>query len=116
MDFSQPFQLTPSNAHHFFGYYSICPWSKNQRYYVCLETEFHHRMPKKGEKAKILLLDLKEDTTNILFETEAWNFQQGSMLNWLPSSPHNIIFNIILKNSFIPCTIITKNVKFETLK
>ena len=94
MEFSPTFQLTPSNAHHFFGYYSICPWSKNQRYYVCLETEFHHRMPKKGEKAKILLLDLKEDSVEYLFETEAWNFQQGSMLNWLPSSPNtHIIFN-----------------------
>ncbi|MBD3253701.1 MAG: hypothetical protein GF383_01335, partial [Candidatus Lokiarchaeota archaeon] len=94
MKFSPPVQLTPSDSHHFFGYYSVCPWSKNQKYYTCLESEFHHRMPRKREKAKIILLNLEQKTHEFLIETNAWNFQQGSMLHWFPSSPNNcIIFN-----------------------
>ena len=67
-----------------------------------LESEFHHRMPKKGETAKIILLDLKQDTIETLYETKAWNFQQGSMLHWLPSSPNSkIIFNDLEGNKAI---------------
>ena len=94
MEVSEPRQLTPSDQNHFFGYYEISPWSKDGRYFVCLETDFQNHMPRIGEKARILLLDLKENTQRILTETQAWNFQQGAMLHWLPSSPNNkILFN-----------------------
>ena len=94
MQVSEPRQLTPSDHNHFFGYYEISPWSANGRYFVCLETDFQDHMPRIGEKARILLLDLKENTQRILTETQAWNFQQGAMLHWLPSAQNNkIIFN-----------------------
>lgn len=94
MEFSEPIQLTPNGAHHFFGYYEISPWSANGRYFVCLETDFQDHMPRIGEKSRILLLDLKDNTQRVLTETQAWNFQQGTMLHWLPSAPNNkIIFN-----------------------
>lgn len=94
MEFSQPKQLTSDNAMHFFGYYGIPPWSANGRYFVCLETTFHDHMPLLGEKAKILLLDLENHDSRVLYETHAWNFQQGTMLHWFPLDPNRkIIFN-----------------------
>lgn len=77
---STPYQLTPNNFHHFFGYYGICPWSENERYFICLETEFQDHMTGFGETAGILLTDLKENTHRIIGNTRAWNFQQGAML------------------------------------
>ena len=69
---------------------------------MCLETDFQNHMPRIGEKAHILLLDLKENTQKILTETQAWNFQQGAMLHWLPSSPNKkILFNDCRKEGLI---------------
>ena len=86
--FSTAKQLTPNNAHHFFGYYGIPPWSQNGRYFICLESSFQDHMPELGETAKIMLLDLQEGTHRYIAETKAWNFQQGSMMHWLPSDPN----------------------------
>lgn len=92
--YSKPKQLTPKESHHFFGYYGISPWSQNERYFVCLETDFHNHMPRFGETARILILDLKDHQSRIIAETRAWNYQQGTMLHWLPSDPNSkIIFN-----------------------
>lgn len=94
IEYSSPYQLTESGAHHFFGYYGISPWSKNERYFICLETDFQDHMPSFGETAKILLIDFKENGSRIIGQTRAWNFQQGTMLHWLPSHPNSkIIFN-----------------------
>jgi hypothetical protein len=94
VEFSTAKQLTPNNAHHFFGYFGIPPWSQNGRYFVCLESSFQDHMPELGETAKIMLLDLQEGTHRYLAETKAWNFQQGSMMHWLPSDPNRkIIYN-----------------------
>lgn len=94
MNFSPPVQLTPNNAHHFFGYFGISPWSRDERYFLYLETTFHDHMPKYGQSVKIIKADLRQNCTECLTETLAWNFQQGCMLHWLPSNPnHKIIYN-----------------------
>ncbi len=95
MQFSKPRLLTPANGkHHFFGYYGVCPWDATGRYFVCLETDFHNHMPGLGEKARILLLDLQAGEGKAIAETNGWNYQQGAMLNWLPSDPgRKIVFN-----------------------
>jgi hypothetical protein len=94
LKFTPPTPITSTNAQHFYGYYSICPWSKNGKYYVCLECQFQDHMPDLGESAKIMLLDLESGTHRYIAETKAWNFQQGSMIHWLPSAPNSkIIFN-----------------------
>jgi hypothetical protein len=94
IDYSKPYQLTKKGSHHFFGYYGISPWSQNERYFICLETDFQDHMPHFGESARILLIDFKENETKIIATTRAWNFQQGAMLHWLPTNPNKkIIFN-----------------------
>jgi hypothetical protein len=95
VQFSKPRLLTPANGKHpFFGYYGVCPWDITGRYFICLETGFQDHMPLLGEKARILLLDLETGKGKAITETNGWNFQQGAVLNWLPSDPgHKIAFN-----------------------
>lgn len=79
---------------HWFGYYDKPPWDATGRYMLCLEAEDHGRLPAAGEKATVALIDLETDTVEPLTETRAWNWQQGCMLQWLPSAPdREIIFN-----------------------
>lgn len=51
-------------------------------------------MPEFEETANVILLDLDSNSSLILAKTHAWNFQQGSMLYWLPEDNNRkIIFN-----------------------
>ncbi|MDH5398014.1 MAG: hypothetical protein OEX02_07700, partial [Cyclobacteriaceae bacterium] len=46
-------RLTHGPKHHFFGYYDMSPWNRDESKLVCLESEFQHRLPNPGETANI---------------------------------------------------------------
>lgn len=86
--------LTQPPKHHFFGYYGISPWNRNQTRLVCLEVDFQDRLPEAGEKARIGLVDARRGGFQPLTETATWNLQQGCMLHWHPLAPdREILFN-----------------------
>lgn len=87
--------VTTGPRHHFFGYYDKCPWDATGRYLLGLETTFMDRPPGADDRAVIGLIDIRDDRRwHPLTETRAWNWQQGTMLQWLPSAPdREIIYN-----------------------
>lgn len=86
--------LTSGPNHHFFGYYGISPWSRDESNMVCIESTFQDRMPEPGEKAKIGLVNPENGKFTPIAETFTWNLQQGAMLHWNPLKPnHEIIYN-----------------------
>ena len=88
--------LTRGPKHHFFGYYGISPCNASDRLYACLESDFHERMPRPGERATIGLVPLGDEPGAFqpLTATAAWNLQQGAMLHWLPSdADRTLVFN-----------------------
>lgn len=86
--------VTRGPKHHFFGYYGICPWDATGRYLACLESDFHDRPPKRGDKATVGIVELATGRFEPLAQTEAWNLQQGCMLHWLPTAPDRLlVFN-----------------------
>ena len=95
--------ITREPKHHFFGYYDKCPWDSAGRYILALEVDFMNRPPTPEDEAVIGLVDLAEDCRWIpLTKTRAWNWQQGCMLQWLPSAPHRkIIYNDRDNDEFI---------------
>ena len=79
---------------HFFGYYDKTPWDVSGRYLLALEADFMDRRPGPDDVATVGMVDLAEGNRFVpLGETRAWNWQQGCMLQWLPGSPDEIIFN-----------------------
>jgi len=87
--------VTRGPKHHFFGYYDKCPWDSTGRYILALEVNFMNRPPIPEDEAVIGLIDLVDNNRWIpLAKTRTWNWQQGCMLQWLPSAPHRrIIYN-----------------------
>lgn len=79
--------LTAGPKHHFFGYYGVSPWNHAGDKLICLETPFQNRMPRPGEPATIVLVDPDSGAAKPIVETQAWNLQQGCMLNWSPLEP-----------------------------
>ncbi|MDA0746981.1 MAG: hypothetical protein O2954_10710 [bacterium] len=87
--------VTTGPKHHFFGYYDKCPWDATGRYLLGLATEFMDRSPTPEDEAEIGMVDLADNNRWVPIEkTQAWNWQQGTMLHWLPTAPdREIIYN-----------------------
>lgn len=80
--------VTRGPNHHFFGYYDKCPWDGSGRYLLALETDFIDQPPTATDMATVGVLDLEDNNRfRPLGQTRAWNWQQGTMLHWLPV-PH----------------------------
>ncbi|KKB11307.1 hypothetical protein VE25_13405 [Devosia geojensis] len=99
-----PLEAKPitSDRHHFFGYYDKFPFNKSGRYHLALETGFIDRQPTRDDVAVIGMVDMADDNRWIpLAETTAWSWQQGTMLQWLPSEPEStIIYNVRANDRF----------------
>jgi hypothetical protein len=89
-------QITYGPKHHFFGYIGhvrTIPWNQSGRFIVALQTHFQERMPAPGEAADIILLDTRNNfAAQVVDQTRAWNFQQGTMLYWNPAAPETQFF------------------------
>lgn len=87
-------KLTSGPKHHFFGYYGVSPWSRDESMMIGIESSFHDRLPNPGEKAAIGLIDPLKGNFEELTKTLTWNLQQGAMLHWNPLLPNTeIIYN-----------------------
>ena len=71
----------------FFGYYDKSPWSSDMN-----QTIFH-RLDR--EKAAIIVLDRTSGKQSLVGFSNTWNWQQGSMAQWIPrNDDHKVIFNV----------------------
>jgi len=79
---------------HFFGYYDKSPWDATGRYMLALRVAFMERPPTPEDIAVVGMVDLDDGCPwQPLAETVAWYWQQGTMLQWLPSAPdREVIF------------------------
>lgn len=79
-------QAPIEDGDYFFGYYDKTPWSADMRQLVM------HRIV--GDEIEILLCDREARSVEVLGRSLAWNYQQGSMAQWLPSSTRPaVIYN-----------------------
>ena len=86
--------VTHGPRFHFFGYYDKFPWDLTGRYLLGLETTFMDRPPAPDDVAVVGMVDLAEGNRwQPLAETKAWNWQQGTMLQWLPTAPDREIIH-----------------------
>ncbi|PRY82678.1 hypothetical protein [Alkalibacterium olivapovliticus] len=78
---------------YFFGFHDKIPWSHDNKMLLSHKFNIPNREPTKGEQLEIGYFhgkDFKEFKS--LGKTESWNWQQGSMLQWM-NNENRIIFN-----------------------
>ncbi len=86
--------ITRGPKHHWFGYYDKLEFDPTGRYVLGMEVDFEHRSPTPQDVIKIGMVDLEDGDRWIeLDESRLWCWQQGCMLQWLPGSKTEIIFN-----------------------
>ena len=87
-------QLTNGPKQHWFGYYDKWQVDPTGRYVLGCEVDQLFRSPTPMDTLRIGLIDLEEGNQwrEIGFST-AWGWQQGCMLQWIPGSTEEIIWN-----------------------
>jgi len=86
--------ITRGPKFHWFGYYDKLQFDPTGRYCLGMEVGFEHRSPRPDDAIKVGMVDLQDNDRWIeLGETTAWCWQQGCMLQWLPGSKSELIWN-----------------------
>ena len=102
-------RLTPADRQFFFGYYDL-PAADVAGRHLCQQVPFRDRFATPDDLAVLGWIPLPsqaDDCEGVPFEifgrTRAWNFQQASMLQWLPTSPDWCLYNIFEEGAFGCC-------------
>ena len=86
--------LTRGPDYHWFGYYDKLQFDPTSRYVLAMAVDFEHRPPRPDEEIRIGLIDLQDgDSWRTIGTTSAWCWQQGCMLQWIPGSASEVIWN-----------------------
>ncbi len=87
----------------FFGFHDKSPWDPDGRFIAA-----HHIPTGRGRSAAklgIAILDPLTEETRILAETRAWNWQQGSQLQWLGGPPRLVFNDFDMKGRPLVCVV-----------
>jgi hypothetical protein len=94
--------ITKGPKHHWFGYYDKLEFDPTGRYILSNEVDFEHRSPRADDVISVGMIDLRDGDRWIpLGESRAWNWQQGCMLQWLPGSRTEVIWNDRVEGQFV---------------
>ena len=86
--------ITKGTKFHWFAYYDKWQFDPTDRYVLGNEVDFEGRSPTADDAIKVGMVDLKDSDRWIeLGESRAWNWQQGCMLQWLPGSDSEVVWN-----------------------
>jgi len=86
--------LTKGPKFHWFGYYDKLEIDPTNRYVLGMEVGFENRPPTGDDVIKVGMVDLQDGDRWIeLGESRAWCWQQGCMLQWLPGSATEVLWN-----------------------
>lgn len=86
--------ITAGPKFHWFGYYDKLEFDPESRRVLGMEVDFEHRSPRADDKIRIGMVDLADgDRWTDLGSSTAWGWQQGCMLQWIPGSSEEAIWN-----------------------
>ncbi len=86
--------ITCIPGYHWFGYYDKLQFDSADRHVLGMKVNFEHRSPQPEDVIEIGMVDLTDgDRWVELGHSRAWCWQQGCMLQWLPGSDTEIIWN-----------------------
>jgi 3D (Asp-Asp-Asp) domain-containing protein len=95
-------KLTNGPKQHWFGYYDKWQVDPTGRYILGCQVDTFFRSPKITDTLRIGVIDLlKNNEWTELGISRAWGWQQGCMLQWLPGSDQEIIWNDLEGGKFV---------------
>ena len=108
--------ITRGPKFHWFGYYDKLEFDPAGRYVLGMEVGFEHRSPKPDDAIGIGMVDLKDNDRWIeLGSSRAWGWQQGCMLQWIPGSKSQVLWNDCRDGRFVCHVLDVKTRKKRTI-
>jgi hypothetical protein len=108
--------ITRGPKFHWFGYYDKLEFDPTNRYVLGQEADFEHRQPTAADSIAVGMVDLQDDDRWIeLGRTWAWCWQQGCMLQWVPGSESEVLWNDREGGRFVCRILDTKTGKLRTI-
>ncbi len=87
---------------HWFGYYDKFQFDPTGRYLLGGAATFDTRAPNQNDVISLGLIDRQDGYRWIEFATTAaWCWQQGTMLQWIPGSASDVVYNQRVGNDFV---------------
>lgn len=94
--------LTKNPGYHWFGYYDKLQTDPTGRFVLAMQTSFEGRTPAPEDVIIIGYIDTKKKNKWVPVGTsKSWGWQQGCMLQWLPGSDREIIWNDRIEDKFV---------------
>jgi hypothetical protein len=101
--------ITKGPKYHWFSYYDKLQFDPTNRYVLGMQVDFGYSSPQKDDVIKLGYIDLQDNDKWVEFgESRAWGWQQGCMLQWIPGSGSEVIWNDRRGDRFVS---IIKNIK-----
>ena len=108
--------LTKGPKFHWFGYYDKWQFDATSRYVLGMQVDFEHRSPRPGDVIRIGVIDTGDnDRWTELGTSSAWGWQQGCMLQWVPGSSSQVIWNDREKGDYVSRLLDVKTGRSRTL-
>jgi len=108
--------LTQGPGYHWFGYYDKLQTDPAGRYVLGMKTEFEGCSPRKDDSIVVGMVDMKDGNRwTDLGISRAWGGQQGCMLQWIPGSRREIIWNDLEGGEYVSHVLNIKTGKKRTL-
>jgi hypothetical protein len=94
LDFPPVRRITSGPKYHWFGYYDKLQFCPQNRLVLSNQVDFEHRSPTKDDAIAVGVVDTHDgDRWTELGTSKAWGWQQGCMLQWLPGTKKEVIWN-----------------------
>lgn len=108
--------ITRGPKFHWFGYYDKLEFDPTNRYVLGNQVDFEHRSPTPDDVIRVGMVDLQDNDRWIeLGESRAWNWQQGCMLQWVPGSRSEVLWNDRQDGQFVSHILDFKSGKKRTI-
>ena len=87
-------RITSPPGYHWFAYYDKQQCDPTNRYVLSMRSEFDRRITTPDDMVEIGMIDLFDNCKWIkLGESRAWGWQQGCMLQFIPGSADEVLWN-----------------------
>ncbi len=96
--------ISPADGYYFFGYYDLQPFDSTGRYHLCHKVPFEDHIPEENDICELGMIDLQSGEFIKFAETNAWNFQQGALLQWFGDDDH-VIYNLRRDGAYKACVL-----------
>ena len=113
--------LTKGPGFHWFGYYDKLQFDPGSRYVLGMAVDFEGRSPQPGDTVRIGMIDTAKGEWGAtpewqeLGSSRAWGWQQGCMLQWIPKSRTEIIWNDQEGDQYVSRILDVKTGRLRTL-